>query len=276
MAGEISGVFPGTGLKNIRNMERMVNLMKKALSLCIASAVVLVAPAVVPEAAAQSLTPDHYGTNDTNYHYISAEEFQSTVATGYLETANGFWRGNDALFLAVVAPLRLPSGALVDGYTIVFDDSDVDHDIGLALHRYWVGAFGSTGTTQIGTTFWSSGSPGVRSTWVDLDPDHTISYFNTATLSTQSYIFRVALSNTPDVQFRGVIVHWKRQVRAAPATATFNDVPTGHWAFQFIEALADSGITAGCGGGSFCPDNTLTRAEMAVFLSKALGLHYAP
>jgi hypothetical protein len=53
-------------------------------------------------------------------------------------------------------------------------------------------------------------------------------------------------------------------------------VPTGHWAFRFIEALADSGITAGCGGGSFCPDNTLTRAEMAVFLSKALGLHYAP
>jgi hypothetical protein len=73
-----------------------------------------------------------------------------------------------------------------------------------------------------------------------------------------------------------VIVHWKRQVSPAPATATFNDVPTGHWAFRFIEALADSGITSGCGGGSFCPDNTLTRAEMAVFLSKALGLHYAP
>ena len=254
----------------------MVNLMKTSVPVCVAMAVFLVVPAVVPEATAQGPAPDFYGTADTNYHYISAEEFQSTVATGYLETANGFWRGNYALFLAVVAPLRLPSGALVDGYTVVFDDSDADQDIALALHRHWVGAFGSTGTTQIGTTFWSSGSPGVRSTWVDLDPDHTISYFNTVTLSTQSYIFRVALENTPDVRFRGVIVHWKRQVSPAPATATFNDVPTGHWAFQFIEALSDSGITAGCGGGIFCPDNTLTRAEMAVFLSKALGLHYAP
>jgi len=73
-----------------------------------------------------------------------------------------------------------------------------------------------------------------------------------------------------------VIVHWKRQVSPAPATATFNDVPTGHWAFQFIEALADSGITGGCGGGNYCPDSPITRGEMAVFLSAALGLHFAP
>jgi len=53
-------------------------------------------------------------------------------------------------------------------------------------------------------------------------------------------------------------------------------VPTGHWAFQFIEALNASGITTGCGGGSFCPDTKLSRAEMAIFLSKALGLHYGP
>lgn len=56
--------------------------------------------------------------------------------------------------------------------------------------------------------------------------------------------------------------------------ASFGDVPTGHPFFQFVEALADSGITAGCGSGNYCPDLPLTRGQMAVFLSKALGLHW--
>ncbi|HEX4439809.1 MAG TPA: S-layer homology domain-containing protein, partial [Thermoanaerobaculia bacterium] len=72
----------------------------------------------------------------------------------------------------------------------------------------------------------------------------------------------------------GVRVYYHLQVSPAPGTATFNDVPTNHPFFQFVEALAASGITAGCGGGNFCPDAPLTRGQMAVFLSKALGLHW--
>ncbi len=67
---------------------------------------------------------------------------------------------------------------------------------------------------------------------------------------------------------------WNRQVSPAPASATFGDVPTNHWAFQHVEALVDSGITSGCGSGNYCPDATVTRAQMAVFLAKALGLHW--
>ena len=74
--------------------------------------------------------------------------------------------------------------------------------------------------------------------------------------------------------FKGVTIWWHREVRPASGTATFNDVPTNHPQFQFIEALADSGITVGCGGGNFCPDSPLTRGQMAVFLSKALGLYW--
>jgi hypothetical protein len=75
---------------------------------------------------------------------------------------------------------------------------------------------------------------------------------------------------------RGVIVRWRRQVSPSPVTATFGDVPTVHPFFQFVEALVESGITAGCGGGNYCPDDPLTRGQMAVFLSAALGLHWAP
>ena len=49
----------------------------------------------------------------------------------------------------------------------------------------------------------------------------------------------------------------------------FVDVPAGQSFCGFIERLADDGITGGCGGGNFCPDNPVTRGEMAVFLVAA-------
>jgi hypothetical protein len=55
-----------------------------------------------------------------------------------------------------------------------------------------------------------------------------------------------------------------------PATGTmFLDVPAGAFAADFIEDFAARGITAGCGGGNFCPDAPVTRAQMAVLLLKA-------
>jgi hypothetical protein len=32
------------------------------------------------------------------------------------------------------------------------------------------------------------------------------------------------------------------------------------------------GITSGCGGGNYCPDQPVTRGEMAVFLATAFHL----
>jgi S-layer family protein len=80
----------------------------------------------------------------------------------------------------------------------------------------------------------------------------------------------------PNIRFSAVRVFYRLQVSPAPAVATFSDVPPSHDFFRFIEALARSGITAGCGGGNFCPDAPLTRGQMAVFLSLGLGLHFAP
>lgn len=37
-----------------------------------------------------------------------------------------------------------------------------------------------------------------------------------------------------------------------------------------IERLATAGITTGCGGGDFCPDDPVTRGQMAAFLRRAL------
>jgi hypothetical protein len=60
-------------------------------------------------------------------------------------------------------------------------------------------------------------------------------------------------------------------------TATFSDVADSYWAWSFIERLVNAGITAGCGGGSYCPEDTVTRAQMAVFLLRGIhGSTYAP
>jgi len=60
-------------------------------------------------------------------------------------------------------------------------------------------------------------------------------------------------------------------------TPTFLDVPMDYWSWQFIEQLASAGVTGGCGSGNYCPEASVTRAQMAVFLLRAKhGLAYNP
>jgi hypothetical protein len=53
-------------------------------------------------------------------------------------------------------------------------------------------------------------------------------------------------------------------------SSTFVDVPRGHAHGATIASLADAGITRGCGDGRFCPDEVVSRAQMASFLDRAL------
>ncbi len=53
----------------------------------------------------------------------------------------------------------------------------------------------------------------------------------------------------------------------------FDDVAADAWYAPSVASLAASGITRGCGDGSgFCPQDNVTRAQMALFLARALGL----
>ncbi len=62
-----------------------------------------------------------------------------------------------------------------------------------------------------------------------------------------------------------------------PCAGVFPDVPCSLVFAPWIEALAAEGITTGCGGGNFCPDNPVTRRQMAVFLLKTKhGSSYVP
>jgi hypothetical protein len=58
----------------------------------------------------------------------------------------------------------------------------------------------------------------------------------------------------------------------ACTTPVFNDVPASDPFCRWIEELARRGVTAGCGGGSYCPNDPNTRSQMAVFLKTAFAL----
>jgi hypothetical protein len=64
---------------------------------------------------------------------------------------------------------------------------------------------------------------------------------------------------------------------ASYAYHTFLDVPIANSFWRFIEAVENAGMTGGCGSGNYCPKHQVTRAEMAVFLTRGVhGKDYTP
>jgi hypothetical protein len=66
---------------------------------------------------------------------------------------------------------------------------------------------------------------------------------------------------------------------SAVTPQTFADVSTGYWAWDFVERLSKAGITGGCSTGPvrYCPETTVTRSQMAIFLERGIhGSSYNP
>ena len=56
-------------------------------------------------------------------------------------------------------------------------------------------------------------------------------------------------------------------------SSPFTDVPPDYWAINYIKAVKDAGITKGCNppqNDRFCPEDVLTRAQMAAFIIRAI------
>ena len=72
--------------------------------------------------------------------------------------------------------------------------------------------------------------------------------------------------------------HGSTYVPPAVGSGTgFTDVPDDYWAAAWIKQLAAEGITSGCGPNLYCPETSVTRDQMAVFLLRAEhGASYTP
>ncbi len=64
----------------------------------------------------------------------------------------------------------------------------------------------------------------------------------------------------------------------ALASHQFGDVPDSNPFHNDIAAIADAGVTGGCGGGNYCPKANVTREQMAAFMNRlgALGPGKSP
>ena len=166
--------------------------------------------------AAQQSDPDTWGSG-TNTHYVSAEEFVCSDTSGnckYQDQGDEFWC-SPAAYEHIYAAVRLPTGAQIQGYRVIYEDSSAGEDFSVRLRRGWYWG-PNKGSVEI-QSWLSSGTPGVSSTWVNVDPDHTVFYrfFNGFSWVYNSYYIWATLPPTYSVKFRGVMVYWNR--RAWPA-----------------------------------------------------------
>ena len=61
-------------------------------------------------------------------------------------------------------------------------------------------------------------------------------------------------------------------VACNPSAPMFADMPASNGFCRWVEELARRGISAGCGGGNYCPAAAVSRGGMAVFLVTTYGL----
>jgi Carboxypeptidase regulatory-like domain/S-layer homology domain len=93
---------------------------------------------------------------------------------------------------------------------------------------------------------------------------------------------RLYCPSFPVTRAQMAVFVWKDQHGSEPPPActppgVFLDVPCPDaFAVDYIEGIYHEGITAGCGGGNFCPHGPITNGQMAVFMVKAFNIPYLP
>ena len=229
-----------------------------------------VTPKLVLKEAGSKTRPSTYGTTAISYYRIGASEFTGIQVPGNDDWDNAaqtgwyfrrYGKNTNAEFIATP---HLPAGARLT-YLELDSCGGSPHTVILDLFTCdYTGYCGSNPAAQVVAPV------GCGSNWSDLSGlGLVVDNFN------NEFVCMIQVqANDGSNSFAGVIVGYTLQVSPAPATPSFNDVPTSDFGFQYIEALNASGITGGCGGGAYCPDSPVTRRQMAIFIAKGLGLQW--
>lgn len=107
-------------------------------------------------------------------------------------------------------------------------------------------------------------------TWTATTPDSWIT-INSAGPGTGNGTVTYTVANNPAGTRRVGTISIAHQTYTVLQGATFADVPVGHPFYTVIGKLSARNVTAGCGGGNYCPNDTVTREQMAAFIIRALG-----
>jgi len=206
------------------------------------------------------------------FHSYSQGLGYSSWATGYI----GAQTGDTHRFFD--APVYLPTGALINSVkTSIYDDDATGYVRVMLRYSECDGTAPCTITNILDVQSDTVGTPGytvLQSTGEPVDGMTWRNYDQSNPTVDPGYLRVYFSAATSSLTLGPVLIWYQRQISPAPAVSSFPDVGTGYWAFQEIEALVSSGITTGYPDGTFKPTAAVTRAQMATFLSRALGLDY--
>jgi hypothetical protein len=168
----------------------------------------------------------------------------------YTITGDGFWN----------APVRLPSGCRVTA--IYYYYYRTAGSVSMSFYR----ANSSTSSSTLFNTSYSGPLSGHLVTSAGLN----VRIAN----GTGYYFVRFILGTGSSKRLWGVRILWERDQGPA-GSQIFFDVPPSNIFYQSINNMYRSGITQGCPFPNYCPNQFVTRGQMAAFLARALGLYWA-
>lgn len=210
-------------------------------------------------------SPDEFGLQDYTVTVIPATSFTSDdhYLTDYSSLAR-YFPFPDGHRLYYVGLSQVPSGAIIDYVGLECASSGAGE---LTVTPFYIDQ--TSGTT--------SGIVALPNTPHYFDTDYNVDPIGFQLVRNVHNAIGIVVDQIPNSEplFGWVEIWWRRTVSPAPADPSFTDVPTSDFGYQYIEALKASGITGGCTPTTFCPDAPLTRRQMAIFLAKALGLHWS-
>jgi len=277
--GSLSAQVPESEKVSVTDPDRLerMGFPRDARNVFIWSKADLGNPPAGPHAAALETWGTAAGYTTVPGFALQAErpEFSTIIRDMSRARCNENTSPNDEVDAQAIALLPVPEGVRLSQFLYWAYDTDPDLDLTFDVYETCLApGAGLPGVTLIAHGF----------TILSIGPYFGFVSLNDLTADTRNCSYSVQVTFAPvgeecvagGLEVQKLQVVWTRQVSPPPATATFNDVPTDHRFFQFVEALAESGITGGCNAAPplFCPDDPLTRGQMAAFLAKGLGLQW--
>jgi hypothetical protein len=241
-------------------------MTNRKLSILIVAALAAAWPALAEAPGA----PQVWGTTNTGWVTVPEWQFSpSSSAVVYSDFGNPARRYALTPFSFFFASPSMPSGARLQ--SVEFDFCNLQPAGGSSILLLLFDLSEDNSNPSLLTQITGGAGQGCTTALADLSG---LSY--TVDNAQHRLLLETAFGPNGDdtTSFSGAVVGYTLQVSPAPAVATFADVSTSDFGFQYVEALVASGLTSGCGNGNFCPDAAVTRRQMAVFLSKALGLYW--